>query len=567
MTRGGIQSGNGAELRFAAFISYSHADAAIAAKLQRKLEQYRLPKHITANRQNKTNEVGRIFRDREDLAAAPSLSDAIQRGLAASDALIVLCSPDAQTSKWVSQEIELFRALHPDRPVLAALARGEPDASFPSALSANGLEPLAADLRKEGDGWTLGFLKIVAGIAGVPLDALIQRDSQRRMRRVMWITGAALSAMVAMGVMTTLAISARNEAARQRASAEGLVEYMITDLGNKLDGVGRLDVMEDVNARALGYYDGQAVDALESESINRRARILHAVGEIDIKRGDLAKAAERLNAAHELTSRLTKADPVNAEHRFAHAQSAYWLGRIAIQQDRFKTARTYWNSYLREADALAKLEPGKPRSFAELGYARGNLCELEFDQNSDAAKAELDCARSLSLMKLAARGDPQNPKTTLALANRQGWMADIFEAQGKLNEAAAQRRAEAKTVQELIARDPLNVEFIERANLPAVGLISLYLDLGNVSSAEAVLDPAIIRIEEALRRADDNPGLWVERLRLAYYHTEIDRRKGRDWRARAAQSWRLAQQVEGRFGTGLRQKTTAFDAIKRQSGA
>lgn len=566
MTRGVIHPADGSARRYAAFISYSHEDAAIAAKLQRKLERYRLPRHIAAAKPDLAPEIGPIFRDREDLAASPSLSDAIQSALAASEALIVVCSPSAQASNWVSQEIDLFRALHPDRPMLAALARGEPSSAFPPALTAGGLEPLAADLRKAGDGWILGFLKIVAGIAGVPLDALIQRDAQRRMRRVMWITGAALSAMVAMGVMTTLAISARNEAARQRASAEGLVEYMITDLGNRLDGVGRLDVMEDVNARALGYYDAQAADALESESINRRARILHAVGEIDVKRGDLAKAAQRLNAAHELTSRLTNADPANAEHRFAHAQSAYWLGRIAIQQDRFKTARSYWMSYLREAGALAKLEPGKPRSFAELGYAHGNLCELEFDQNSDAAKAEPDCARSLSLMKLAARGDPQNPKTTLALANRQGWMADIFEAQGKLNEAAVQRRAEAKTVDELIARDPLNVEFIERANLPAVGLISLYLDLGKVGSAEAVLNPAIARIEEALRRADDNPGLWIERLRLAYYHTEIDRRKGRDWRTRAAQSWQLAQQVESRFGTGLRQKTTAFDAIKRQSG-
>ena len=34
--------------RFAAFISYSHADAEIAAKLQRQLERYRLPKHADA---------------------------------------------------------------------------------------------------------------------------------------------------------------------------------------------------------------------------------------------------------------------------------------------------------------------------------------------------------------------------------------------------------------------------------------------------------------------------------------------------------------------------------------
>lgn len=566
MTRSGILSGNGAEPRFAAFISYSHADAAIAAKLQRKLEQYRLPKHIAAYRQNQTNEVGRIFRDREDLAAAPSLSDAIRDALAAAEALTVICSPDARASHWVAQEIELFRKLHPDRPVLAALVRGEPGDAFPPVLIDGGLEPLAADLRAEADGWSLGFLKIVAGIAGVPLDTLVQRDAQRKLRRVMWITAGALAAVLAMGVMTTLAISARNEAARQRAEAEGLVEYLITDLGSKLDGVGRLDVMDDVNARALRYYNDQPYGSLTSDSLNRRARILHAVGEIDIKRGDFAAASRRLNMANAITSGLVKADPDNAEHRFANAQSVYWLGRIAVHQDSFDAARKYWNSYLNEARALARLQPDTARSFEEMGYAHGNLCELEFDQSSDAAKAEPDCVKSLALMEKAARSDPRNPKTILALANRQGWMADIFEVQGKLPKAVAQRHAEAATVEQLIARDPLNIEYIERANMPAIGLISLYLEQGDIRAAEAVLTPAITRIDAAIKRADDNPGLRIERLRLAYYHGEIDRKQGRNWRSRVAQSAELARQVEAQFGSGLRQRTTAFDAIKRQNG-
>ena len=55
--------------------------------------------------------------------------------------------------------------------MLAALIEGEPADAFPQPLLQGG-EPLAADLRKQGDGPRLGFLKVVAGIAGVPLDAL-----------------------------------------------------------------------------------------------------------------------------------------------------------------------------------------------------------------------------------------------------------------------------------------------------------------------------------------------------------------------------------------------------------
>ena len=152
-------------MRFRAFVSYSHADAAIAQKLHRKIETYRLPQHLrdrkTFNLDN--GRLGRIFRDREDLPAAEDLSESVKQALAGSQVLVVICSPDARASIWVAREIELFRALHPGRPVLAALVRGEPEEAFPAALR-DGTEPLAADLRKQGDGWRLGFLKIVAGI-------------------------------------------------------------------------------------------------------------------------------------------------------------------------------------------------------------------------------------------------------------------------------------------------------------------------------------------------------------------------------------------------------------------
>src|SRR5436190_415085 len=104
-----------------------------------------------------------------------------------------------------------------------------PAAAFPEALL-DGREPLAADLRKHGDGRRLGFLKVVAGIAGVPLDSLVQRDAQRNLRRVTAVTLVTASAAILMAVMTVIAIQSRNEAERQRGEAEGLIEYMLTDL-------------------------------------------------------------------------------------------------------------------------------------------------------------------------------------------------------------------------------------------------------------------------------------------------------------------------------------------------
>ncbi|WP_373490578.1 TIR domain-containing protein, partial [Parasphingorhabdus sp.] len=308
-------------VRFRAFVSYSHADAAIAQKLHRKIETYRLPRRLRADRITDAGDgrLGRIFRDREDLPAAEDLSQSVKQALAESQVLIVICSPDARASIWVAREIELFRSLHPGRPVLAALVRGEPEEAFPALLLA-GSEPLAADLRKQGDGWRLGFLKIIAGIADVPLDALVQRDAARRIRRVMAVTGGALVALVAMIGMTIFAIQSRDEAQRQQAEAEGLVEYMLTDLRAGLKGVGRLDVMTDVNERAMDYYEGQGdLSDMPAESLERRARIFHAWGEDDEKRGDMDEALEKFTKAHRVTETLLNRDPDNPDRIFAHA--------------------------------------------------------------------------------------------------------------------------------------------------------------------------------------------------------------------------------------------------------
>ena len=71
----------------------------------------------------------------------------------------------------------------------------------------------------------------------------------------MAVTGGALAALLAMTGMTIFAIQSRNEAQHQQAEAEGLVEYMLTDLRSELKGVGRLDVMTKVNERAMDYYE------------------------------------------------------------------------------------------------------------------------------------------------------------------------------------------------------------------------------------------------------------------------------------------------------------------------
>lgn len=441
--------------RFAAFISYSHADKEAAAKLQRRLERYRLPKHLAIERADGAAAIGRIFRDREDLAAAPSLSEAIRDAIARADALIVVCSPDACASRWVSEEITLFRTLHPDRPILAALVGGDHSTAFPEALTQRGTEPLAADLRKDGDGQTLGFLKIVAGIAGVPLDALVQRDAQRRVRRVTWITAGALAAMLVMGVMTTLAIQARNEAARQRAEAEGLVEYMLTDLREKLKGVGRFDVLDAVNERAMKHYQRQGdLNALPADSLERRARVLHAMGEDYEKRDKLSLAREKFVEAHHYTKALLDREPDNMQRVFAHGQSEYWVGRAAERAQDWPTAMSHYQAYADAAKRLIAVDPENSDYMMEMGWGHLNIGIVQLLSRQKPDYGEKFFLMASEWMQKAASARPSNLAIQKEVGNTYAWLADARYLLGDYAKSLNARQQELAAMRQIAKNSP-----------------------------------------------------------------------------------------------------------------
>lgn len=484
---------------FRAFVSYSHADSAFAARLQRRLEGYRLPRRLAdkvAPLPGQTpGRIGPVFRDRADLSAARDLSAAVREGIAASSALVVVASPDAAKSHWVALEIALFRELHSEAPILVALARGEPHEALPEVLRRDDAEPLCADFRKSGDGKRLAFLKIVAGLSELPLDSLVQRDAQRQLRRVTAVTFGAVTLMVIMALLLAIALRARSEAERQRteaerqrAGAEGLVEYMLTDLRDRLRGVGRPDVMAAVNARALNYYATQGdLPLFSDDSLERRARVLHALGDDNQRMGKLDQAlASFAEASRTTAAQLTKR-PDDASRIFAHAQSEYYVGLIAqLRGDRAAAAR-HWRNYRTQADALALIEPGSVRSLSEQAYSEGGLCQLDNEDHHDLEAAEKHCRAAIGYARGALAKSGGDPKRVVDLANRHGWLARVEIARGDARAALASREIEGRLMDRLIEGDPRNVDYTVRRTWADIGKSDAWLLLGEPRRAAEVL--------------------------------------------------------------------------------
>ena len=188
---------------------------------------------------------------------------------------------------------------------------------------------MAADLRHEGDSRRTGFLKLVAGMLGISLDELVQREATQRHRRLAWTTAASLSGMALAIILAVAAVQARDEARDQRREAEGLVAYMLGDLKDKLEPIGRLDALDGVGSRVLAYYRKQDAGELTDAALLQRSRALSLTAEVSYLRGNLDTAERLYREALDGTGEAIRRDPDDPQRLFDHAQNVFALGFIA----------------------------------------------------------------------------------------------------------------------------------------------------------------------------------------------------------------------------------------------
>ena len=229
--------------KYRAFLTYAHKDEEKARWLRKKLENFRVPKHLIG--QNSPfgpipSRLYPIFRDRDELAGAAQLGPLIEQALGESSHLIILCSTHAVQSRWVNEEIRMFKAMGKQNRVLCLILSGDPMVEDSKGDSLNECiplaarrevnqegeitnqihEPAAADLRESADGEKNSLLKLVAGLIGVGLDELKQRDLLARQKRLARI--AFFSAFLAISAISlaVYAMFQQQQAKIARANAE-----------------------------------------------------------------------------------------------------------------------------------------------------------------------------------------------------------------------------------------------------------------------------------------------------------------------------------------------------------
>jgi tetratricopeptide (TPR) repeat protein len=443
------------QFKYRAFISYSHSDESWAKWLHKSLETYRVPKHLVG-RQTEFGPVPErlapVFRDRDELATATNLGATLTRALEQSAFQVVICSPAAAQSRWVNEEVLAFKRLGREQRIFCLIVSGEPGASaapetaqqecFPNALifrmgadgqlTAERTEPIAADARPQKDSRQDARLKLVAGMLGVGLDELKQREAHRRQRRLMVLVAASVAGMAITSGLAAAAWFARNQAERERVRAESEAEtarqttrfmvdlFKVSDpsgvLGNRITaraildtGARRIDqelldqpaiqatLMDTMGTvyTSLGLY-GSALPLIRKALDQRRslfgardaavAQSLNNLGEVLALKSDYQEAEQRLREALVIRRALLgDVHPDVAATCSALADVYFYTGEHAkgepLIREALRIRRTLYG----------EVHPAVAESLADLGTNYGN--------RGDFPQAEVYLREALALQR------------------------------------------------------------------------------------------------------------------------------------------------------------------------
>jgi len=498
---------NKEKYRFRAYISYSHRNESWARWLHRALESYRVPRKLvgtTTARGKVTARLRPVFRDRDDLSSASDLGLTVKQALVESENMIVVCSPDSAASRWVNEEIRQFAAFGRQNRIFCIIVDGQPPGPgqpatcFPEALAEVGLqEPLAADARKWADGKRLSRLKLLAGMLGLPLDQLRQRDLQKRQK--FWAL-AALAAVVIAAVVIT-AVESRIAAQQRRVSGESLVSYKLNELRTMLDnGINPEDPTQ------AGTWNEQEAETLvsaaekENQPLDKQAMALRKQGNELYRSGELQEALAKFRQSWLLFAENYRRDKSRLNAFFELGQADFYVGQTYMYLGNMGKAEEAFMLYAEITRRLIRQQPENAEWVLEMAYALNNLGSLEqVNVDGDPQRALQFMQSALEYNQIALVLDPNNEYYRSELGQSHAFLADAQRGVCDLDGALHSREQNVSLERQMFAVDSDAVERIKRLAFALGGLALVQEEMGHTDEAAGNIEQSVVLVDRLLK--------------------------------------------------------------------
>jgi eukaryotic-like serine/threonine-protein kinase len=307
------------------------------------------------------------------------------------------------------------------------------------------------------------------------------------------VAAGSLAVCALLALTTTSLLQARRaEAAEQQAQArrqqaEDLLSYMLGEFADKLRPIGRLELLDSVGAKSLGFLaeDPQAGPVARLQ----RAKALTVIGEVRVSKRELEAAVEPLTAANALLQGDPPQPDMLAAWRKAQGQAAFWLGHIHYTQRHFPQARLAWDRYRDVSQRWLQAMPQDGDAMAEVGYAENNLGSLALDQGQ-LAEAEQSFRRSVAVKQEVLQRKPGDAALTAEWSDSLSWLGSTLAQRGRYIQAEAVFRQALATAEALCQKFPADQGWLEELGNSAYALGDVLLKAGRREDAAGMFGRA-----------------------------------------------------------------------------
>ena len=353
----------------------------------------------------------------------------------------------------------------------------------------------------------------------------IAAKPRRRVRRL--VVAAALTLAVLAGVKyfvdlraeRTVAVEARREAEDRRKQAENLIGFMLGDLRKKLENVGRLEILDDVGAKAMDYFAAVPESSLSDEELAQRSAALYQIGDVRITQGRLADAEQPLTQSLALARSLADRHPDDGQRLYDLAQSHFWVGFVEWRQRRLDEALVHFREYLRIAQRLVRMDPANTDWQIELASANSNIGSvLEEQGDLDGALERFHAALDVEIALLAKHPDDNTLRRNVAASNNT--VGAVLRAKGELADSLEHHRAELALQEELVRREPGTARWRQYLGVSHNRVGMLLEAQGRIQAAAGHFARALAIAGELAASDPDNVD-WQRELGRSHYRTGL----------------------------------------------
>ncbi|TWB25077.1 DNA-binding winged helix-turn-helix (wHTH) protein [Nitrospirillum bahiense] len=351
---------------------------------------------------------------------------------------------------------------------------------------------------------------------GPDVNALVTA-SARHVKRAERLRLGALAAFAAIALVAAFlglrAGRAEKVAALRLQEAEDLADYMLDELADKLRPLGRLDLLDGVAQKALGYLTTDDPGRIPSAARLRQAKALQTLADVDRSRGNVDAALKALGQAESLLQADLVAGTVDTDVLKTSGLVAFWFGQIALDQGRLEDALRQVLQYRDFAQRRMQLQPDEPDAWIELSYALSCLGGLQIrNGNGDAAATSLN--ESIALKRRALLAHPENMSLRVELANSISLLANAQAERGMLEAAADLYDQQREVLDEVRRREPNAPVWSFRLAVANRLKSALLVAQGKTEPALVGLNQAMEQIEDSLRKEPENQRWRVTRLEI-----------------------------------------------------